>query len=139
MNVKKIDWSYNSMPRYILDMNIFMGFAVIAGYFLEQLDSHPMVQNILIAWLMGVGGWLLMRIIDAWTLEIFSKSKEDKTKDKETTAQIELDLETEKALMTYACENNIAISETVTQLLKDYLLHVRETRITSNTEGKGHD
>jgi len=132
MKFKEIDWSSDSMPRRILDMNIFMGFAVIVGYFLEHLDNHPTVQVICMLWLAGIGLWLMTRIIDFGVTEKLN-SKEAASSNEETV-QMELDEETERVLIMHACENKMTLSQTVTQALEEYLVHVKETKATNATE-----
>ena len=127
LKIKEIDWSYKSLLRYIVDIHIFLLLAMIVGDYLEGLVGHEVVKQIILIWFAVFGLYLLGRAIDFIYQESIDIKEDTSTKLKEsekkdlTSIEIELDSDTQRALVKYIYENDLSISELMHLALEEYV------------------
>ena len=127
LKIQEIDWSYKSLLRYIVDIHIFLLLALMVGDYLEGLEGHEVVKQIILIWFVVVGLYLLSRAIDFIYQESIGTEEDKSTELKEsekkdlTTIEIELDSDKERALVRYIYENNLSISELMHLALEEYV------------------
>ena len=118
-NTKKIDWSYESLPRYIVDLHIWVVLTVVIAYLFEPVEDYIVIKQIVGLWLVSLLIWLLLRVIGFNIAKDKEKEKQDEVK--KCAAQVELSRETQRTLMKYACANDLVLSEVVEEALQAYV------------------
>ncbi|MDF1879046.1 hypothetical protein JHD46_05255 [Sulfurimonas sp. SAG-AH-194-C20] len=115
----KIDWSYESMPRYIADLHIWLFVTITVAYLFEPIEGYLVVKQIITLWLLTICMSLILRIAT------FMKRKDEEKKKQEVeercAAQVELSSEMERNLMKYAYEKDLLLSEVVEEALQAYV------------------
>jgi len=81
-NFKKIDFSYQSLTRYIIDLNVFIGLAVVVTYQLESITEYQDTKAVINMWMFAIGIILLLRAVEFSIESSFKRIKEDKETDK---------------------------------------------------------
>jgi len=112
---KKMDWSYNSMSRYIVDLHIWLLVTIVVAYLFEPIEDYLMIKQIITLWLLSILMWLMLR------LTIFLKRKNTQKEEERCAAQVELTKETERILLKYAYKNDLLLSEVVDEALHAYV------------------
>lgn len=65
IDFKKIDWSYRSALRYVVDLHIYLVVILIYTYFFGEVpEHHKGVFMIMFMWLGFIGLWLALRLFD---------------------------------------------------------------------------
>ena len=117
-NIKNLDWSYNSLKRYVLDLHIYLVVVLICSYFIEKyaVEYHS-IQIIIIIWLMLIGTALFMRLLS------FSAEKAIE-KDKTCTISIEIDIteEAKEYFISPDDENYKELQKIFAKSVKDYVV-----------------
>jgi len=117
-NIKNLDWSYNSLKRYVLDLHIYLVVVLICSYFIEKyaVEYHS-IQIIIIIWLMLIGTALFMRLLS------FSAEKAIE-KDKTCTISIEIDIteEAKEYFISPDDKNYKELQKIFAKSVKDYVV-----------------
>jgi len=91
-NFKNLDWSYNSLRRYVLDIHIFLVVILIFSYIIEPYNiQENYTLMIIIIWLLSIAVILIMRLLNFTTSEALKSDKSTTI-----TIKIEINKENEK-------------------------------------------
>ena len=115
-NIKNLDWSYNSLRRYVLDIHIFL---VVVLIFTYTIDNYNIQESytllIVIFWLMAIAVALTMRLLNFTTSEALKSDKSTTI-----TIKIEINKENEK-LFTQDDKNYKGLQKYFSEKVKDYV------------------
>jgi len=122
-NLKNLDWSYNSLRRYVLDIHIFL---VVVLIFTYTIDNYNIQESytllIVIFWLMAIAVALTMRLLNFTTNEALKSDKSTTI-----TIKIEINKENEK-LFTQDDKNYKELQKYFSEKVKDYVIQ-KEKRV----------
>lgn len=63
MKLTKIDLSYKSQLRYIIDIHLALILMICVTYFIECIENKA-VALIIMTWAIGINGWMLFRVLN---------------------------------------------------------------------------
>ena len=122
-NFKNLDWSYNSLRRYVLDIHIFLVVILIFSYIIEPYNiQENYTLMIIIIWLLSIAVILIMRLLNFTTSEALKSDKSTTI-----TIKIEINKENEK-LFTQDDENYKELQKYFSEKVKDYVTQ-KEKRV----------
>jgi len=119
MEEEKMDWSYKSLARYIIDLHVWLFVTLAIAYLFEPIEGYLVIKQIIGLWLVTLCMWLALRMITFMKTKNAEKQKEEL--EERFTVQVQLDREKEKVLIKYASDNELTISEVVELALSEYV------------------
>ena len=119
MEEEKMDWSYKSLARYIIDLHVWLFVTLAIAYLFEPIEGYLVIKQVTGLWLVTLCMWLALRMITFMKTKNAEKQKEEL--EERFTVQVQLDREKEKVLIKYASDNELTISEVVELALSEYV------------------
>ena len=119
MEKAKMDWSYKSLARYIIDLHIWLFVTLVVAYLFEPVEGYLVIKQVIGLWLVTLCMWLVLRMVTFMKKKNTEKDREEL--EERCTVQVQLNREKEKVLIKYASDNDLSVSEVVELAVSEYV------------------
>jgi len=119
MEEEKMDWSYKSLARYIIDLHVWLFVTLAIAYLFEPIEGYLVIKQVTGLWLVTLCMWLALRMITFMKKKNTEKEKQEL--EERCTVQVQLNREKEKVLIKYASDNDLSVSEVVELAVSEYV------------------